>query len=69
MDDLRHRASRHAAGYGAAMIISTVTAAVLAAPAPVHSNSGGGSNAPLWLVVPFMVIVAGVLLVRYLRRR
>jgi len=49
------------------MIISILAAAQLAAPA-VHSKSGG--NAPMWLVVPFVVvIVAGVVLLRFLRRR
>ena len=50
------------------MIITTPASALLPAPAPVHSSSGDG-NAPLWLVIPFMVVVAGVLLVRFLRRR
>ena len=48
------------------MIISILAAAPLAATTG-HSTSGG--NAPVWLVVPFMVVVAGFLLVRYLRRR
>ena len=48
--------------------METLTTALLA-PVPHNGGNSGGGNAPLWIVIPIMVIALSAMIVHSLRGR